>query len=69
MTLFLRKLTGQKRPTQFFNEKNVRCKLIGILLTTGDNLLTTSDLFQVTAPIDQNCPEILPKIDQKLIEN
>ena len=52
-----------------FSTKNVRCTLIVILLTTGDNLLTTSDLFQVTAPIDQNYPEIRPKIDQKLIEN
>ena len=61
-------MTGQKGQLDF-STKNVRCTLIVILLTTGDNLLTTSDLFQVTAPIDQNYPEIRPKIDQKLIEN
>ena len=55
-------MTRQQRQVRLFNEQKHTLQIGGILFTT-------SELFQVTAPIDQNCPEILSKIDQKLIEN
>ena len=42
-------------------KRTIEIKALTNILTTGDNLLTISVLFQVTAPIDQNYPEISQK--------